>query len=355
MIVYNGIMLKNISKVMIGSAGVLAVGAVVTPHFFTSYDALAETTTFQVNVKEGLSVSVTTPDSSSWAAGGVNEFLRNKVSLSVTSNNASGFKASMYSKSTTNLANAADNTKTIPTLSGSTTRSAFPANRWGYSLSTTPTGSSVSYGETDAGNNSSNYYPLVSTSASPITLLSSATASTGSQNIYFGAKADMTQASGTYLGTVIISVVTGTINENSGNTDYNPTTPTDPASPVNDNPSDSSGTVAYNSGSTGVGISTESGSAPSAGGTRYSGTTAYTTTTSDGSAHTSTSVTEITGGDNRSAYTSPQGVTTSNINDGSSLSAALATTAAVAAASGAFFFIAAKRREDDDEEDEEES
>ena len=86
-------MLKNISKVMIDSAGVLAVVVLLASQTFAGHSVLAETTAFQVNVKEGLSVSVSTPDSSSWASGNAGDFLRNKVSVSITSNNAQGFKA----------------------------------------------------------------------------------------------------------------------------------------------------------------------------------------------------------------------------------------------------------------------
>ena len=246
----------------------------------------------------------------------------------------------MYSEDTTNLTNASNSSVVIPTLSSSTTRSAFPANKWGYSLN-----------DTAAGSGSSNYNAM---STSAITLITAnAGTYSGSQDIYFGAKADMSQAAGTYTGTVIISVVTGTINENTGNDNSNPTTPTNPATP------DNSGTPTYNSVTggtdntpTGVGVSTIDGTLPGSGGTRYSGTTTYTSVSTSDSVTTTT--TQITGGDNTDAYSSPQGVMNSNISSGTNLSTALATTAVVAAASGAFFFIAAKRRDDDDDDEEEE-
>lgn len=329
-------MLKNISKVMIGSAGLLAVAAVAAPHFIATKEASADTTTFQVNVKESLSVSVNTPSAGNWASGNAGDFLRNKVTVNVASNNASGFKASMYSDSTTDLTNTSDSSSTLPTLTSDATKSAFPSNYWGYSIN-----------DTDAGNASSQYSAM-STSAIPIITASAGTYS-GSQNIFFGAKSDLTQASGTYTGTVVISVVTGTINENSG-TDSNPTTPTDPATP---NPAIGEATYSGD-GTTGVGISTTTGALPSTGASLYSGTTTYTSiATSDG---TTTTTTQVSGGDNTSSYSAPQGVTdrtTSNISDGSALTTALATTATVAAASGVFFFILAKRRDDDDDEEEE--
>lgn len=339
-------MLNKISKVMIGSAGVLAVTAVATQNLVSTKEAQAETTTFEVNVVESLSVSVTTP--STWASGNVDSFLRNGINVSVASNNASGFKASMQSSGSTDLTNTTNNTITIPTLTASTARSSFPANRWGYSLD-----------DTSAGSDSSTYLAM---STSPIQLLNESSASTGNRDVYFGAKADMTQAAGTYTGTVVVNVVTGTINEDTGNTDYNPTTPTNPANPnpTNNTPTYNNTTGGSDNTPAGVGISTTQGTNPSAGGTRYSGTTTYTTrsssgTTPDGQTGNVTT-TEVSGGDTRTSYQSAQGEilsTEASISEGpSALTTALATTAAVAAASGVFFFIVAKRGDDDDEEEE---
>ncbi len=314
--------------------------AVVASSAFLFYtpriDAAACTTSpcdtkFQVNVRETLAVQITTPTSG--ATGDINEFLRNKVSMTVTTNSTGGFTASMYSKTNTNLAHETLSDTTIPTLASYSTRSAFPANRWGYSLSTgSYIGGSSSYNDTDAGNSSSRYYPLVSTSSSPLTILDGAAGTTtGSQDIYFGAKANATKPSGTYANTVVISVVTGTINP-----DTNPITPTNPATPV------PSGYSVYRDAP--VGHST-------------SGTTTRTVVTS--TSDTTTTTTEVSEGNTSPTgeiiYTPSQGVieeTEANIASNSTLAATLATAATLAASSGMFFFIAAKRREDDDDEDE---
>lgn len=336
-------MLNNISKVMIGSAGVLAVAAVAAPGLVTTEGAKAETTTFEVNVAESLSVSVTTP--STWASGEVDSFLRNGINVSVTSNNASGFKASMQSSGSTDLTNTTNNTITIPTLTASTVKSSFPANYWGYSLD-----------DTSSGSDSSTYLAM---STNPITLLNESNASSGSKDVYFGAKANMSQAAGTYTGTVVVNVVTGTVNENSGNTDYNPTTPTNPVTPnpTNNTPTYNSAVGGSDNTPAGVGISTTTGASPSTGGTRYRGTTTYTTRSSNIQDETTTTTTEVSGGDTRNSYTSPQGRVISTEastpeSSSSTLTTALATTATVAAASGIFFFIVAKRREDDEDEEE---
>ena len=275
-----------------------------------------DSTNLEVNVKETLSVSVSTP--ATWASGDMDTFLRNKVSVSVTSNNAAGFTATMTTKTAnTALVNTVRNTVTIPTLSANTTRSSFPANYWGYSLD-----------DTDAGLTSSTYRALVGVGSTPITLLSSNTATSGSKDFFFGAKADATKASGTYINTVVISVVSGVIDNN------NPVTPVDPVTPGSEEE------PIYNP--TGGGSST--------------GTTAYTYRRSNST--TSTTTTEVSAGDNRSVYdgyTPPQGVvnrhTKANVNSGTTLATWLGIATSVATASG-FFFLAAARREGDDEDEE---
>ena len=351
---------REISKISLGLAGVLTVGAIITNNINTTEQSFAEActdstspyecnTTFQVNVKETLSVSVTTP--TEWASGTPTydstsgtwstDFLRNKVTVDVTANNQIGFTASMYASNSTSLTNTAKSTATLPTLSSSTTRDAFPVNHWGYSLDAASMGGN-NYGETDAGNGSSNYFPLVSTSATPITIMNGT--STGTRNVYFGAKADLAQASGTYAGTVVISVVTGTINENT-----NPITPTNPATPETDtNQQDNQATY---TGSTGTGATTGGGT---------NGTTVYTRRYSSPAVDptTNTTATEVSEGDNTAAY--PLGVTETTssyvadniVSGGNPLATVLATTAAASAVGGGFFFILAKRKKDDEEEDE---
>ena len=287
----------------------LATVAFLAPQVPVSAD---ENTTFNVNVEESLSVSVTTP--STWASGNIDTFLRNKVSVSVTSNNTAGFTASMTTKTAdTALTNTAKSSYTLPTLSGAVEKNSFPANYWGYSLN-----------DTDAGNNSSTYNALVGAGSTPITILSSANASTGSKDFYFGAKADVTQASGTYMGTVVISVVSGVIDST------NPITPTNPVTPGENQ------TPVYNSGSN---------------------TTAYTYSSTNSG--TTSTTTQVSKGDNRSAYegyTPPQGVTHSTktaTNTGTDLATGLGIAAAVAATSGLLLFVAARRENDEDDEDNE--
>lgn len=296
-------------------SGVLAVFSVAVS--LPSVLATETNTTFQVNVVDSLSVEITTPTSG--ATGNMNEFLRNKVSLNVTTNNANGFTASMTTKTaSTSLVNTVQNTYTLPTLgSNDVLRSSFPANYWGYS-----------FDDTEAGDQSSHYSALVGAGSTPITVLSSNTAASTSKDFYFGAKGNASLVSGTYTGVVVISVVTDVIDNT------NPVTPTDPVKPTDDTPNDQ--------------IATYQGAPRDR--------TIYTTTSTDATAGTETTTTEITSGDNTASYTPPQGVTenvVSRISSGSDLATGLGITASVAAASGAFFFIIAGRDEGDEEEEEE--
>ena len=373
---YNGIMLKKIAKVMIGSIVVLIAMAVFLPSlpFASATNPCTETstasaaanceigTTFQVNVVEVLSVSITTPDT--WAEGTPSYstatktwsdtgFLRNTVNLSVASNNATGFTATMHAATSasdsTSLVNASKSTVTLPTLTASTKRDEFPDNYWGYSLDTTGdvagancTGITIAghtcmyngkvYNENTAGNADS-YYHALPTSTAPATILTGSGAASGSRDIYFGTKADVSQASGTYTGNVVISVTTGIVNDGYTTPQSDPANPSLPTDDVAND-----GVATYNSSNNQ---------------TVY--TTTSSTTTAAGRLTTTTS--EITSGDTTKSYADPAGVTevvssTKNISNGISLATGLAIGASVAAASGTIFLIAAKRKKSKEDEEE---
>ena len=317
---YNEYMPKKIFRANLIFTIVGTLFFLFPPHLHSANAATANTT-FQVNVQEFLSVSIEAPIH--WASGDIDTFLRNTIGLTVASNNVAGFTASMSAQSSTSLSHSSKSEITLSTLASSTTRASFPANRWGYSLRDNVTDNNNTYGETTQGNPSSNYYPIT-TSASPVIILKSSTNGTSNQDIYFGAKSDISQASGTYSGTVIINVVSGVIDEDSSSPSYNPTTPTNPAT-------DTMPGTTYNDIANHRLIST-------------------TQTIGNDTTTTETTVTNT--------YTAPQGVTdstSSNIYDGSMLTTALAATASIAAASGVIFFILAKRKKDEEEEDEEET
>lgn len=306
-------MVSKTSKVILS----LTAGALPLTIFSGAF-AADKNSNLEVNVKESLSVSVTTPATPT--AGDADTFLRSKINVSVTSNNSAGFTASMTAKTAdTFLSNQADASATLPTLVSPTTKGGFPSNYWGFSLD-----------DTDAGSDASTYNAMVASTATPITLLSSTNATTGNKDLFFGAKSDVTLASGTYVGTVVINVVSGVIDNT------NPITPTNPAT----NPA-TNNTPTY--------VATTGNTA--------SGTTAYTYTRTNTTNNTTTQTTQISDGDNTdmyTGYTAPQGVYSSamgrNVNTVAATASLLAAISTAAAASSVFFFIAAKRDKDDEEE-----
>ena len=282
---------------------------------------VTRSTNFRVNVSDALSVSVTTPDQ--WATGDPDEFLRNRIIVSATTNCVAGLTASMYTKtSNTNLVNTKKSNYIIPTLEESTTLTganpgaSFPTNYWGFSLDDAVAAPAAN----------SSYDPLQGPS-NPITILqSSGPGNAGSQDVFFGAKADMTKASGTYASTVVISVVTGVVEDDPTDPGYNPVPPVDPSTPT------TPGEPTYNP---------------------TNNRTTYTTVTPNQD-DTTTTTTEVSNGDTRSSYQNPHGVrqTSTTTNEGSPLATGLAVTAAVAGATGFIFFLIGKRRKDEDEEEE---
>lgn len=311
---YNSIMLKTKTKVRVCFVGILSIAAGIHAGSIVATQAADSETTFQVNVVESLSVSITTPRGG--ASGSMGTFLRNTVNLSVTSNNANGFTASMYATNTNLTNSSVGNSETIPTMTTTSTRGNFGTgqiNHWGFSLDDTASGST-----------SSTYSPI-QTSSNPTKLLSTTGVGSGSTAVYFGTQTNAAQAAGTYTGSVIIAVVSGTID------DDNPVVPDNPVTP--DDTDDGKATYDSNKNST-----------------VYS----KTETTDD----TTKTTTEVSEGDTTDAYNNPKGVvehTTASIAAGTSLATGLAVASAVAATSSIFFFILARRQKDDDEEDEEEN
>ena len=294
--------------------------------------------TLQANVAEVLTLALTEPttwaSTSNYTAGTgdtlVSDFIRNKIGVSVISNNLNGYTASMYTKTNeTDLINSAYKNEStipeygrIPTLTANTTVANFGANQWGYSLD-------------DNGSSTTATYSGLKTSANPIQVLQKNDGNNNTRDVYFGAKADTTKDSGTYAQTVVFSVVSGITTTPSDNPNNNPVVPENPATP---NSNDD------------IAVYTPSGNTP-----YYSnsstGATTYTTTTTNNTNNTTTKTTTVTTGDTRTSYANAQGVTTSSGkgSDNTALAIGFATAAVVAAGTGIGLYAASKRRKDDEE------
>lgn len=317
-------MLRSSSKTKIFGALVsfasLPILCAVSAFATASGTEVTGNTNFRVNVNDALTVSITTPDN--WAQGDPNQFLRNRIIVDATTNAAAGLTASMTTKTTDkSLRNSRKSDYVIPTLVQHKTVAEFPTNYWGYTLDD----------DIASPRSSADYKALKNINESPIILASRDTPGSVSQDVYFGAKADMTKASGTYSNTVVISIVTGIINDPDDD-EYDPGEPDNPVTPSNPSGPTEPGTPTY---------------------TPSNNQTTYTTVTPNQN-NTTTTTTEVSSGDNRRSYQAPQGVktTTTSVNEGSPLATGLAVTSAVAGATGFIFFLIGKRRKDDDEEEE---
>ena len=302
----------------------LALSALITMLMSTSTMASNTNIDFNVDITEVLTISITDPVS--WASGDltnvsgnnmVSNLLRNKVTVTAITNNATGATVSMYTPNT-DLINQSSNTETIPTLNSSITAASFPANRWGYSVT-----------DTVGGDSSASYNPLSTTAQQIFTTVGTSSVGTGSKDVFFGAKADNTKKSGTYAQTVYFVAVTGTIDTENPQTPLNPSTP----APVDNTP-----TYVANTGN------------PATGQTTYTTHTSSGSGTSPVSGSNKTTTTEVSKGDTRNSYTQPAGVTkskeVSKDSTDSSLTIALGTAAGVAAVSGVAFLVAAKRNKE---------
>lgn len=262
-------------------------------------------TSFNVNINEMLSVNISYPDF--WASGTINEFLTNKIGISVITNNPAGFVASMKSASSSpNLINLTDSSYAIPTISdvsvtindATDSGDDFPANHWGYSVVNGSAAVPLTY------------YPMVGSGDYPIEVARSNVATNEiAKDIYFAAKTDGSVASGTYANKVIISIVPGVAPD-----------------PIDDPIIDPGGPIVPGPGPD-IPISMSVNPQP--------GLMSVATTTS-------------------SSYAKPAGVndtTISNVNEGVPLAAGLAVAAGVSAAAGAIFFVVAKRRRKDEDDD----
>lgn len=293
----------------------LTLAAIFLSSSYSSNTSAAEQqdVDFEVDVAEALSVSITTP--SSWASGSAGTFLRNKVTVDIVANNVQGFTASMIASDANAELKHSSKDTSISTLSTSyactnnITCPEFPDNKWGYAI--------------DDGVNLNTYYPMVGSSGSPISLISTAESTQQnpitSRDIYFGAKSDISQTAGTYSGTVVFYVVSGAV---AAEQEQEP----EPAAPSNSPEVTPAATPS----------SIASYSAPAA---------------TNNTVPTTTSTTTTSQGNTLDSYQEPAGVTnSSDIHDNSILTTGLAVAASVAATSGIILFIVAKRKKDDEEE-----
>ena len=115
----------------------------------TNSAAFATDIKASVTIKPSLSLNIPTNTIIMNLDPSTHTFDEKDLTIKVGTNNMYGYKLfvnTVNGTSDTNLVNIADNTKTIPNLSTSTTVSDFPVNQWGYRFTPNATSSSGNYG-----------------------------------------------------------------------------------------------------------------------------------------------------------------------------------------------------------------
>ena len=115
----------------------------------TNSAAFATDIETSVTIKPSLSLNIPTNTIIMNLDPSNHTFDEKDLTIKVGTNNLYGYKLfvnTVNGTSDTNLVNIADNTKTIPNLSTSTTVSDFPVNQWGYRFTPNATSSSGNYG-----------------------------------------------------------------------------------------------------------------------------------------------------------------------------------------------------------------
>ena len=348
---------KNYSHICFATSVVASTLLLLFPPVFPGVNAVTGTdkaeadTKFTVNVAETLTMTVTPP--SATASGKSGKLLREKVNVSVATNNSKGFSTTVTTKDTdTNLKNGAT---TIPTTSGVTCKdedcSAFTANFWGISLNDT-IGSDATKGSASA-----TYSAVPASNAAGIKVLGNATNTTSmNKDVIFAAKTDNTKAAGTYTGTVTFKTTSGT----GGTGDPVIPGPSNPGNP--DGPSASQPQVQPSAS----GQEQPSAEAPQVAYSYTTNNNTYRSTSSYSySSDASETADEVDENSSSRARTSTKKSTSNNYvaplgannrqyastTHLSVITIILMIIACLAAAFGIFFFILAKRRKDDEEDD----
>lgn len=157
---------------------------------------------FDFNVDVALKLSVSLSNNLVKDSGINGEFLRDYTTLGVSSNNHAGYIATFTTDKKSTNENATNlihdyRDSILPTLDTSVVRSEFPIGKWGYSMD-----------DTLDGDDTSTYGPLVAMdSVSPIVVMDTNEPSSGSQDIYFGARMGPTQPTGTYSNSIVFKIV----------------------------------------------------------------------------------------------------------------------------------------------------
>ncbi len=183
--------IKNLKAVL--SVGLLLI--ILSP-----IPAYADGLDYTVQVRPSLNITLSSSTVSLLLNPSTTPFGKADLNVSVGTNNFSGYK--LYINATDNkLVNTAYSDPTyIETLSSSTTESAFPANSWGYRISSLSSGNANDADTSIEDFTGNNFYPFTPSTTTSGTLINSSTTATNDSNVTltFGSKVNYEKPSGLY-------------------------------------------------------------------------------------------------------------------------------------------------------------
>ena len=208
--------MKKVSKIVTCLVLATVFGANFTSALDNTPINTTTDTTVKVNVSPLLDLTADTNENfiqiTPTASGA---FKTSVINLTAKTNNVSGYNILMSSTSgRTALLHSDDNTYYIPTLKNDFTATAFPSNSWGFSVDA----------NTSTASTSATYKPVTDLGhPASIRQTTAATPEIGETfPVTFGAKADLSQVAGTYVGEVIFTLIANYTPEYTYLISYNP-------------------------------------------------------------------------------------------------------------------------------------
>ncbi len=189
-----------VHNVLYGIIPVLLLAAISTVCVLPVSSAYADGLDYTVQVRPSLNITLSSSTVSLLLNPSTTPFGKADLNVSVGTNNFSGYK--LYINATDNklVNNAYSNPTYITTLSSSTTESAFPANSWGYRISSLSSGNADDADTSIEDFTGNNFYPFTPSTTTSGTLINSSTTATNDSNVTltFGSKVNYEKPSGLY-------------------------------------------------------------------------------------------------------------------------------------------------------------
>ena len=195
--------IEKIQKTLVATDAVVLAGAIFAGGANSVY---AESLGYNVNVGSSLNVTVSTNDLSLDLNPSYNPYDTTDLDISVGTNHPNGYKLYVSSDSADLTNTDYSTTYYINTLTGSTTESAFPANYWGYRISSGTTGDASITDTTGT-----YFYPYTS---GALISSSSTAVNDNSSTLTYAAKVDYEKPAGAYENSFAFTAIANPLTYN---------------------------------------------------------------------------------------------------------------------------------------------